>query len=74
MKLRDYIGLLNELVREHPESLDKEVVAAQDDEGNGFNRVHYAPAIGHFDGSYEFENHSADNPIPPSKRNAVCLN
>jgi hypothetical protein len=45
MKLKDYLERLNELVKNKPEALEMEVLTARDDEGNGFNVVHYAPSV-----------------------------
>lgn len=65
MKLKEYTERLNQLSKNHPEASNYEVVTSRDDEGNGFNRVHYHPSIGNFsDGEFSEE----------SKPNSVCLN
>lgn len=66
MKLKDYLKQLNDLVKENPEILTMEVITSKDDEGNGFNKVHYSPSFGHFDG----DNYDSNS----RKINAVCLN
>jgi len=73
MKLKNYMKLLNQLTVDHPECMEFDVITSKDDEGNGFNRVYYAPSIGHFDGEYNFH---ANNPEKesPEKVNAICLN
>ncbi len=43
MKLKDYIKRLNEVARENPEALNATVFTAKDDEGNGFDAVHFSP-------------------------------
>ena len=60
MKLKDYLKQLNQLAKDEPKSLELEVVAASDDEGNAFNAVYYSPCV------VEDE----DNP----KGEVVCLN
>ena len=66
MTLQEYIDRLGKLVKEHPECLEYQVVTAKDDEGNGFNPVHYSPSMGNFDGE---EFYSDKMPT-----NTVCLN
>ena len=65
MLLKDYLMQLIDLAKENPEALDYEVITAKDDEGNGYCKVHYSPAVGHFsDGEYSNE----------GVENVVCLN
>jgi len=69
MTLKQYIGLLNKLAKEGHGN--KEVVYASDAEGNNFEYVLYAPAIGVFKdhGGYgEFDAAAEGEP------NAVCIN
>ena len=71
MTLKEYIGMLQKLEREGHG--DKTVVYAADDEGNGFSKVHYAPALGLFKdhgGWGEFDNSEGAK----KKANAVCVN
>ena len=49
MTLNEYMKALRKLVKEHPEAKNFQVVYARDDEGNGFQVLHYAPGIGSFD-------------------------
>jgi hypothetical protein len=49
MKLKRYIELLNKLM-ENPANAEYDVIVSKDDEGNGFNHIHYEPGVGHFDG------------------------
>ena len=58
MKLKEYIKHLTKLTKTHPEVLNMEVVSSSDDESNSFNKIVYAPSMGHFDNNY----------------NQVCLN
>ena len=66
MKLREYIEQLQKFAEANPETLDMDVIYSRDDEGNGFQEVHYAPSKGTYEG-YEFDE-SDDNV------NAVCIN
>jgi hypothetical protein len=72
MTLNEYMIILNKVAEEHPEALDMEVITSKDDEGNGFNAVHYGPTLGYFDGSYFTASHS----VRPNEHepNRVCLN
>ena len=45
MKLKEYIAGLQELAEKNPETLEMEVIASQDDEGNGYDRVCFGPSI-----------------------------
>ena len=66
MTLKEFAEKINSLLDEHPETAKFDVVAAADDEGNGFNLIHYDPTPGRFeDGEFE-TNTAADN--------AVCVN
>ena len=68
MKLKDYIAGLNKLAKENPDALELEIVTSCDDEGNGFNAVHYPPSLGSLDDGYFIS--SCD----PAKPTAVCVN
>lgn len=81
MKLKEFLANINKLVAENPEVLDFDVIAAIDDEGNGFNRVNYPPSVGSFDGNEkEFDSESQiNNPengyeVENYPINAVCIN
>ena len=67
MKLSEYITSLNKLLEENPEAADYLVITSIDDEGNGFNPVHYEPQIG---GYNKEENEFSVN----LTANSVCLN
>ena len=49
MKLGEYLENLAELLQEHPELIDAEVVYSIDDEGNDYDSVNWNPAAGNFD-------------------------
>lgn len=66
MKFEQYVKALNNLLKDNPAAKEYIVVAASDDEGNGFNPVHYSPAIGFYE-DREFETGG-------DSANAVCLN
>ena len=75
MKLKDYIEDLNELVKQHPEALELDVVCASDDEGNDFSRVHNFAALGYFEpGQFTPESEFKACDMINTKSNAVCLN
>lgn len=67
MTLKEYAENINKLLRESPETAEFVVVTSIDDEGNGFNLVHYEPGIG----SYDPEDRDFDTRGTP---NAVCVN
>ena len=67
MTLNQYIKELQELVLQNPEHGDLEVVYSRDDEGNGFNKVHFGPSKGKFDE----DDKDFDQEGEP---NAVCVN
>ncbi len=67
MKLSEFVKNLNELIKERPETADFEVVTSRDDEGNGYNMVHYTPSVGSWD---EEEREFKEE----CEINAVCVN
>lgn len=74
MKFKEYLEKLNKLAQNHPEIADFTVVSAKDDEGNGFNKVHYDPSIGVFDGWDYMSTRNAEDGDEEIAPNAVCLN
>ena len=69
MKFKKYIKTLNKFVKKHPEAKNFNVITSKDDEGNGYNRVHYSPTIGYYDvEGQEFENTGRSEP------DSVCIN
>jgi hypothetical protein len=67
MKLKEYVKNLNDLLEQMPETADFDVVTSRDDEGNGYNIVHYSPSVGSFD--------PEDKDFTEEKElNAVCVN
>ena len=67
MKFKQYVINLNKLLEQRPETADYDVVTSKDDEGNGFNLVHYAPQVGNYD---EDEREFKEEQVT----NAVCVN
>ena len=53
-------------MQDRPETAELDVVTSKDDEGNGYNLVHYEPTVGHFDEDREF--------TEEKEINAVCVN
>ena len=67
MKFQEFVNNLNELLKDRPETANYDVVTSIDDEGNGFNLVHYTPSVGNYDvNDKEF--------IQEKEVNAVCIN
>ena len=66
MKFKEYAENINKLLKERPEAADFDVVTSKDDEGNGYNLVHYSPSVGNYDEDGEF---TAEKEL-----NAVCVN
>ena len=66
MTLKDYIEQLQKFAETNPETLDMDVIYSRDDEGNGFQHLHYAPSKGYYE-DMEFEEGDEDV-------NAVCIN
>jgi len=81
MNFKEYLEKLNAFAKENPESLGFVVVSSSDDEGNSYNKVHYDPSLGHYDGEYNGDWHSEENikDEPEEyeddiKLNSVCIN
>lgn len=75
MTLNEFIKGLNKFVKENPETLGMQVITSGDDEGNGFNLVHYSPTkgvykYGDFISSQQYEECDLD----ANKTNSVCIN
>jgi hypothetical protein len=68
MKLEEFLDNLVTLTEENPKLLQMDVVYSRDDEGNGYDLVHYPPSIGNYDGE-EKDYDSTRIPV-----NAVCIN
>jgi len=66
MKLREYIEQLQKFAEMNPETLDMDVIYSRDDEGNGFQEVHYSPSKGYYE---DMEFQEGDEDV-----NAVCIN
>ena len=71
MTFEHYIINLQNFLKENPETKDFKVIAAIDDEGNGFNDVYFPPSIGeYFEGDFMQDIEDED----PRELNAVCVN
>jgi hypothetical protein len=68
MTLKEFIEKINKVVEENPKALDYVVIAAIDDEGNGYNPVFFDPTPGSFDGD-DFE-----TDVDKSQFNSICIN
>lgn len=71
MKLKTFAAQISKLAAQYPNA---DVVYSRDDEGNGFEKVHYAPSPGSFDGSEFFPKGQEDFEKEKLKVNAVCIN
>jgi hypothetical protein len=67
MTLKEYIENLNQFVKENPQTLDMQVIASKDDEGNDYSAVYFTPSI---ISSEVYEDYPKDS----SQTNAVCIN
>jgi hypothetical protein len=85
VKLSDFIDNLQKLVELHPELKEVQVVTSKDDEGNGFNIVHFDPSVGLYNKSdkdfAQFKNYSENKLANGNKSylngeeiKAVCVN
>ena len=75
MTLKQYIEMLQKFVEENPETLEFEVIYAEDDEGNGYGNIVYSPSKGVFDdGEFYTEKNLEEGDYQPSDMNAVCIN
>ena len=77
MTFKTFIKNINAFAKEHPETLEMEVITSKDDEGNGYNFIHYTPSKGFYD-KKDREYHQVDSyedwGIDDSSTNAVCVN
>lgn len=75
MTLKDYIEALQEFVKDNPDTLEMQVVNSIDDEGNGYNLVHYSPTKGIFeDNEFLSDDQYEEWDREESETNAVCIN
>ena len=78
MKLKEWYKDLQDMIKERPEILEWDLITSKDDEGNGYNYVHYGPATCLFDEedreviAYEYGEGEIETPI--EKHNVVILN
>lgn len=75
MKLGELIQNLEDIVKDHPEYLDLDVVYSSDDEGNFYRYVYYSPSVGFYDEeNKEFSNSTSGlwNRLEPKK--VICVN
>ena len=66
--LGEYVAMLNQFIKENPDSLDKTVIYCVDDEGNGYDEVKFSPSKCEYDGDCDAR------PVEKGSYNAVCLN
>ena len=75
MKVREFKRRLDDLIKEHPDVLDMEAIAAIDDEGNGFNPVEFSPSRGIYeDREFISEESIEDYERDTDEINSVCIN
>ena len=75
MILREYLEELNEFVQTYPECLDMDVIYSRDDEGNGYQKVHYGPNKGIFeDREFIPADQLEEWDREEDEINAVCIN
>ena len=75
MKFKTFIENCVKYAKEHPETLEMDVVYSKDDEGNGFGMIHYNPCVGLYE-DREFTDKDAfdDWDVEGDPSNAVCIN
>ena len=73
MKLKEYIAILSEFAKEHPEALELDVIYSKDSEGNGYHNVYYSPTLMQVDEGY-YREVECDPDEHDFKPNAVCIN
>ena len=71
MKLKEYQRLLNELIKEHPEILEFDVIEEIDNGCGGTCKVPYAGRLGFIDADDDFAECYDDN---SDKANVFCVN
>ena len=75
MKFKEYLDNLNKYAKENPDSLNYDVITSVDDEGNGYNLVHYAPSKGIFeDREFISEDGLEDYNRDKVDLNSICVN
>lgn len=78
MKFSEYIESLQRVLKENPESSDYEVITSIDDEGNGYNQVHYTPSIGFFGENRDWVSRDNYKEEPEEyseyRENSICVN
>jgi hypothetical protein len=81
MKLKEYVDNLVKLLEDNSEYGELDVVYSKDDEGNGYQGVHYTPTIGSHDvDEGEFIPFNEDPDVDPcdtctkEEINAICIN
>lgn len=75
MTLQEFLNGLTEFIRENPDAINLQVITSKDDEGTGFNEVHYSPGTGYFDGeSFNVSGHLKEDGQVTRSINAVCIN
>jgi hypothetical protein len=70
MLFKEYVENMNKLLADNPEIADYKVVYASDDEGNGYDLVHYTPSITQYVGRDEVRTKDGEDYKP----NAVIIN
>jgi len=74
MKLKEYIKVLQKIVKENPKAKDYTMVYATDEEGNGFKEVCFEPSVGGMIDNEEYYC-SGDSELPEGFiENSVCVN
>jgi hypothetical protein len=75
MKLKEYLANIAKMVEENEDILEYDVVYARDDEGNGFQEIHYTPTLGYQDEDVEFiQEENYDDEEHEGGSNSICVN
>ena len=74
---KDYVKMLKEYLKDHPEAGLYPTVSAKDEEGNGFDFVLFSPTIMKMENNPFGHNNAYDlteEEIPDDTINVVCIN
>jgi len=76
MTLKEYVDTLNQFLNKNPDCADFQVVTSNDDEGNEYTPIIYAPSRGMYNDDKDFTSASMieEYGFEESDLNAVCVN
>ena len=78
MKVKTWMSEMQKIIKENPEVLEWGMIYSKDDEGNGYEKVHFDPSTCLYD--YEdreviaYEDEDGEIETPKEKHNVVIIN